>query len=181
MATLSPVVKHEASTISSSWSSSVDVPSKVAGNASPGVKEGEVTPDSVILTRKGFKTVRFLSHRRTRFFRMPRDRSSTSSFKENSGLFLLKLFSALLSLMNDPSWPRKMTPKGPGSSSLYKLPGSLYVSHFIPVPLRASHKASDQDGRDSQHTPIVPGSIGYWGHGQGQDRRGSSRSLIVGR
>lgn len=141
MATLSPAVKHEASTISPSWSSSVDVPSKVAGNASPGVKQGEVRSDSVTLTRKGFETVRFLSRRRIRFFRMRRDRSSTSSCKENSGLFLLKLFSALLSLMNGPSWPRRMTPKGPGLSSLYKSPGSLYVSHLIPVPLTASHES----------------------------------------
>jgi hypothetical protein len=81
--------------ISRSWSSSVEVLSKVAGNASPGVKEGQARSDSAILTCKGFATVRFLSRQRIRFFRMPRDRSSTFSYKENSGLFLLKLFSVL--------------------------------------------------------------------------------------
>ena len=111
--------------ISPSWSSSVEVLSKVAGNASLGVKEGEVRSDSVTLTRKGFATVRFLSRQRIKFFRMSRDRSSTSSCKENSGLFLLKLFSAVLSLMKGPSLPKRIMPKGPGSSSLYKSSGSL--------------------------------------------------------
>jgi len=40
----------------------VVAPSKVAGNASLGVKEGKVMSDSATLTRKGFATVRFLSH-----------------------------------------------------------------------------------------------------------------------
>ncbi len=77
---------------SPSWSSSVVVPSKAAGKGSPGVKEDEVISDSATLRRKGFVTVRFLSRRRIRTFKMSRDLSSTCNCKENSGLSGLKLF-----------------------------------------------------------------------------------------
>jgi hypothetical protein len=86
--------------LSPSWSSSVVVLSKAAGKGSLGVKGGKVTSDSATLTRKGFVTVRFLSRRRIKTFRISRDRSSTCNCKENSGLSLLKLFLALLSVMN---------------------------------------------------------------------------------
>lgn len=82
MATLSPAVKQ----------------SSVEGNKKCvfGRKRREIRFDFITLTHKGFTTVRLLSRRQIRFFRMPKDRSLTSSCKENSGLFLLKLFSALL-------------------------------------------------------------------------------------
>ena len=93
--------------VSLSWSSSVEVPSKVAGNRSPGLKEGRAISDSATLMRIGFTTVRLLSRRQIKSFSIPRGQSPISSCKENSGLFLLKLFSALLSLTNGPSWPRR--------------------------------------------------------------------------
>ena len=71
---------------SPSWSLSVVVPSYVAGKGSPRVKEGEVLSDSAALTRKGFVTVRFLSRRRIKTFKISRDLSSTCNCKENSGL-----------------------------------------------------------------------------------------------
>ena len=141
MATLSPAVKQEASIVSPSWSSSVEVPLKVTGNVSPGVKDRKTTSDSVTFIRKGLVTVRLLSRRRIRFFKMLRDRSSISNCIENSGLFLLKLFSAFVSLMKGLSWPRRMMPKGPGSLLLYMSSGSLYVSHFIPVLLTVTHES----------------------------------------
>ena len=83
-----------------SWSSSVAVPSYAARKGSPGVKAGKVISDSATLTRKGFVTVRFLSRRRIKIFKMSRDLSSTYNYKENSDLSGLKLFTALLSIVN---------------------------------------------------------------------------------
>lgn len=94
-ATLSPVMKREASMWSASLSSSVVFPSMVAGKGSPGVKEGKVTSDSATLMRQEFVTVRSPSCRRIKSFRISRDCSSTCNCKENSGLYWLKLFSAL--------------------------------------------------------------------------------------
>jgi len=85
---------------SPSWSSSVVIPLKAAGKGSPGVKEGEVMSDSATLRRKGFVTVRFLSRRRIKTFKTSRDPLSTCNCKENSGLSGLKLFTALLSVVN---------------------------------------------------------------------------------
>ena len=94
------MAKREASILSPSWSSSVVVPSNVAGKGSPGVKEGEVMSDLATLRRKGFVTVRFLSRRRIKAFKISRDLSSTCNYKENSGLSRLKLFIVLLSIVN---------------------------------------------------------------------------------
>jgi hypothetical protein len=85
---------------SPSWSSSVVFPSKVAGKGSLGVKEGELMSDLATLRRKGFATVRFLSRRRIKTFKISRDLLSTCNCKENSGLSGLKLFIALLSVVN---------------------------------------------------------------------------------
>ena len=74
--------------------------SKAAGKGSLGVKEGEVMSDSATLRRKGFVTVRFLSRRRIKTFKTSRDLLFTCSCKENSGLSGLKLFTALLSVVN---------------------------------------------------------------------------------
>jgi hypothetical protein len=85
---------------SPSWLLSVVVLSKAAGKGSLGVKEGKVRSDLATLTRKGFVTVRFLSCRRIKTFRISRDCLSTCNCKENLGLSLLKLFLALLSVVN---------------------------------------------------------------------------------
>jgi hypothetical protein len=60
-----------------SWSSSVVVPSKAIEKGSPGLKEGKVRSDWATLTRKGLVTVRFLSRRRIKIFRISKDYSST--------------------------------------------------------------------------------------------------------
>jgi hypothetical protein len=85
---------------SPSWSSLVVVPSNAVGKGPLGVKEGEVMSDLATLRRKGFVTVRFLSRRRIKTFKILRDLSSTCNCKENSGLSGLKLFTVLLSVVN---------------------------------------------------------------------------------
>ena len=76
------------------------VPSKAAGKGSLDMKEGKVMSDLAALARKRFVTVRFLSRRRIKTFKTSRDLSSTCNYKENSGLSGLKLFTAVLSVVN---------------------------------------------------------------------------------